>query len=248
MSDTSESSGGAWKFLGRARDVLELLQVLFVIAIAALIYFRPTDSEAEKKCATNIVVGLLLSQVSAVVPPEISANIKAFMKRCETDPDVRYVVDAVSEASKVPRVALAFEPTPHETLGPTGPLAKSLSIGPEVSVKLSTEFETGTSPTPQPTTGPAVPPVERTATTGWVAVGFVGDETLFDLPPARTLQTLVAGDELTAKRPVNLRRAAADWTKPLAAVPAGRKVKVMEAPKTLPAGSLTQVWAHVELH
>ncbi len=234
MSDTRENGNAPiGSSFGRLRDVIEFIQLLFVIAIAGWVYLVPPRTPAEKDCRSGIIAGLLLGPLNTVIPAELAANIKQYLDRCEPDPDVRYIVDAVAEASREARVVAGQSPVTM-ALGPTAPFSKTVTGGFDIG-KASIGVATDTSPS------------ARSPTSGWVAVGFVGDETLFALPPGRTLQTLVAGDELTAKQPVNLRKKAADWTGSIGTVPTARKVKIVEAPKSLPAGSLTQVWAHVEL-
>ena len=251
MSDTSDSNGGgrSGSRFGWMRDVIDLAQVGSVVLIVLIVYFRPivvdtTDSK-DKNCQFDALVRLLSGPWNTMIPPEISVNIKKYLEKCETDPDARYVMEAVTEAVSEARIA-SIAPGPIVALGPTAPFSRPITASADVIGKVRTESETDT-PTKPPLTGPAATQTTKPATSGWVAVGFVGDETLFGLPPGRTLQTLVVGDELTAKRPVNLRKKAADWTGPIGVVAAERKVKIVEAPKSLPAGSLTQVWARVEL-
>jgi hypothetical protein len=237
MSDTRENGNArTGSSIGRLREVIEFVQLLFVIAIAGWVYLVPPRTPAEKDCRSGIIAGLLLGPLNTVIPAELAANIKKYLDRCEPDPDVRYIVDAVAEASKELRV-VAGQPPMTVVLGPTAAFSKTVAGG----------LDVGKTPTDAVPDTSTAPPPAKSPTSGWVAVGFVGDETLFVLPPGRTLQTLVAGDELTAKRPVNLRKKAADWTRPIGIVATDRKVKIVEAPKTLAAGSLTQVWAHVEL-
>lgn len=234
MSETSENRGApAGSVFGQLRYAIEFIQLLFVIAIAAWVYLVPPRTPGDKDCRSGILAGLLLGPVNAMIAPELAVNIRKYLDRCEPDPDVRYVIDAVAEASKDTRMFTSDLPG-KMVLGPTAPFSKTVAGGIDIG-KPSTDVVTDT-----PSSG-------RSPTSGWVAVGFVGDETLFVLPSGRTLQTLVVGDELTSKRPINLRKKAADWTRPVAVIPADRKVKIVEMPKTLPAGSLTQVWAHVEL-
>ena len=252
MSDTTQTGGERrGSVFGRLKDLIEFIQVAAVIVIAVMVYFRPespgsgTEQDKDKDCRSGYVAALLAGPWNTMIPPELAANVRKYLNRCEKDPDARYVMEAVSEAAKDPRMALlAAQGIP--TAGPTATVVKSssgggLTLGPTVPAA-----EAGVL-ADREVAGPTASPPAKPPTSGWVAVGFVGDEALFDLPPGRTLQTLVAGDELTAKRPVNLRKKAADWTGAIGAVPAARKVKIVEAPKTLVAGSLTQVWARVEL-
>lgn len=102
----------------------------------------------------------------------------------------------------------------------------------------------GTPPSVEPGAEPS--PAAVAAATGWVAVGFLPNDLSFTLPDNRKLADLAKGDKLTAKGPVNLRKAAADWTAPLAVVGKGQSVVVI-ATKGLSAGSLTQVWAEVKV-
>jgi hypothetical protein len=80
---------------------------------------------------------------------------------------------------------------------------------------------------------------------GWVAVGFLPDDANFRFAGKKDLATLAAGDTITTIGEINLRKNAADWTRPLAVVPAGRRGMVLETPRRLPAGKLEQVWARV---
>lgn len=250
MSDTSDSNGGRrGSIFGPLRDVIDFVQVAAVVGIAVMVYVQPkppgSDNDKDKECRSSIVIGLLSGIASRLIPPELMTIVEKHVNKCEHDPDVRYVMNAVSEAARDPRLAEAASPTTL-ALGTLKPISKSFTAEELAFGKAVLASETGTAPA-APSAGPISAAPTKAATSGWVAVGFVGDETLFGLPPGRTLQTLMAGDELTAKRPVNLRKKAADWTGPIGVVAAERKVKIVEAPKSLPAGSLTQVWARVEL-
>lgn len=250
MGDTSDSDGGRrGSIFGWLRDLIDFIQVVAVVMIAVMVFFRPDPpgpgDDKDKACRSSIVIGLLTALGGKLIPAELTANVEKYLDKCESDPDVRYVMKAVSEAANDPRVVEAASP-PTVALGPTVPFSKSLPETEFAFERASSVTETDKPRTTPPAGTTSAAPL-KPPNSGWVAVGFVGDETLFVLPPGRTLQTLAVGDELTAKRQINLRKTAADWTRSIGIVRQDRKVKIVEAPKTLSAGSLTQVWAHVEL-
>lgn len=78
----------------------------------------------------------------------------------------------------------------------------------------------------------------------WVAIGFLPDDSSFDLPPKVPLKEVARGQVLKALTDVNVRKHAADWTGTIGMIPAGRSVKVVRT-ELLPAGKLTQIWAQI---
>lgn len=250
MSNAEPTSPPRGGWISSAADVVRLLQLLVVIVIAAIVAFSPSGDQPDRRCIGATLVGGLMPALPNGIPEEILANIRAFAKRCEKDPDARHAVDVMTQALESNAVSSRVAAVDFGSIR-TGPLAgfaealrqagRDAGETAAVVVPRDAPAAPSTTPTPPPQPKPAAKPE------GWVAVGFVGDETSFDPPAGKTLATLAVGDEITAKTPVNLRHGAADWRAPLAVLPAKTKARIVEPPKTLPAGSLRQVWAHVRV-
>lgn len=205
-------------------DLVRLVQLFFVIAIAVIVFLR--DNSPGNRCGVSAVLALLTSAVSQLVPPELAGNVEKITKACASDPDERHIADVAMkliEAKATSDIAPAVIPsTPQPSKSTT---AATISTG---------------------AAGATVPTSGTTLRNGWVAVGYIKGDLSFEITGGRPVEALAAGDTMTARQPVNLRKGAADWSNPIGIVPAKARVKVVETPKTLAAGSLQQVWAHVE--
>lgn len=225
------------RWLAHTRTLVDLLKIVVVLIIGLVVVWNQSFSTNAQACSVNSRIAEVLKSLPVAYREELGGFIAALYKDCAQagiDPAVVKVLqdpDAVPVASLRPFAGSAF----------------TVAVNDEVR-RILAEGKGQTATEAPPVTVPSTPTEKKQAVTeGWVAVGFVGSDKSFSLPPGRDLTTLAAKDEIVALGPVNLRRKAADWTSPLAVVATGRRVEVLEAPKRLRAGDLEQVWAHVVL-
>ncbi len=246
MSDTSTEpkplSKGFASTIAAIRDVLDSIKLIISGILLLLLLLVEIFNAYTNVCRFNAAIGNQLKTVQAGFGNELSVLISQYFEHCSAIAANPEGLIVLAGGRPEPLLAAVVPAVPADAGKAATPQGRDPASIPSV-----VPTEPATSPT-APSEATTIPASDRS---GWVALGFLpdhpggADDGLFTLPKGRTLATLSKDDVVTATTSVNLRKGAADWTRPRAVIGAGRKAKILETPKALPAGKLSQVWAHV---